>query len=468
MSPSNNQERIAITGMACRFAGSGDLRAFWLRILNGRPAFSDCPDGEASRFLVPGSPHFNRVATLHGGYLRDLWQTHPGAVGLNAAALAGINPEQVLALDLAGQALRDAGYAEKGLPRERTSIILGYAPYLDAANVNWVQHGIVIDQTLDLIRRCFPHGGTQEFETLRQHLQASLPAFDSRNTMGLFHHMIATRIAQRFDIQGAAFAVNAACASTPVALRAALDELLTGRADVVITGGMAGVLSPQVLMPFNLLGYLSSQNAVRPFGRDADGTLPGEGGGILILKRASDARQDGDRVYALIRSVGVAADGNEKDREAGLVHAIARAIDQAGVTPDSVAMIEAHGSGIPSQDRTEIRALDAVFGAQKRAHASVSIGSVKALIGHCGVAAGAAGVIKAALGLYHRIIPPAQEALHPHPQLKLGDTPFHLNQQSRPWVHNDAGQPRRAGVNVIALGGLSAHVLLEQQRREES
>jgi acyl transferase domain-containing protein len=462
MSNPHDKEDIAITGMACRFAGSDGLRAYWLRILNGTPAFSDSPDSEAFRFRDPESTQFNRVSTLRGGYLRDLWQTHPGAFGMNAAALAGTNPEHALALDLATQVLKNAGYAEKSLPRERTAVILGYAPYMDPATVNWVQQGLVVDQTLDLARRCFPHGSTLEFEALRKSLQSCLPDYDSRNTTGLIHHTIVTRIAQRFDLQGPAYVVNGESASVHVSLQAAMDEIHSGRADVAIAGGVAGVLSPQLLMPFDHLGYLSRHDVLHPFGREADGTLLGEGGGLFVLKRLTDAQRDGDRIYALVRSVGIAMGGHEKEREEGLAHAIQCCLKQADVAPDSVAMIEAHGSGIPSQDRSEIRALSAVLSEQGRRGAAVAIGSVKALIGHCGVAAGAAGVIKAALGLYHRIIPPAQEALHPHPQLKLAETPFYLNLQSRPWVHNDAGQPRRAGVTALAIGGLSAHAILEQ------
>ena len=467
MSTSIDKDRIAITGMACRFAGSEDLRAYWRRILDGAPALSDAPDSEAFRFHASDSKTFNRVATLRGGYLREFWQALPASTGFTAATLAGANPEQALAVDLAAQAFRDAGYADKSPPRERTAVILGYAPHMDPAAVNWVQQGLVVDQTLDLVRRCFPHGSTQDFETLRQNLQHCLPEYDSRNTLGLIRSTIIARIAQRFDLQGPGYVVDAACASALAALQSAMDELRSGRADVALAGGLAGVLTPQLMMPFSHLGYLSGHPVPHPFGREADGTLLGEGGGFLVLKRLGDARRDGDRVYALVRAVALATDGSGKDREDGLIHALQRALAPDGVAPDSVAMIEAHGSGIPGQDRSEIRALAAVLGGSAHAGASVALGSVKALIGHTAAAAGAAGVIKAALALYHRIIPPAQNALHPHPQLKLGDTPFYLNLHPRPWVHNDAGQPRRAGVNVIAVGGLSAHALLEQFQEEQ-
>ena len=180
---------------------------------------------------------------------------------------------------------------------------------------------------------------------LRQNLQHCLPEYDSRNTLGLVHSTIITRLAQRFDLQGAGYVVNAACASAPAALLAAMDELLAGRADVALAGGIAGVLTPQMMMPFSHLGYLSGRPVPHPFGRDADGTLLGEGGGLLVLKRLDDARRDGDRVYALLRAVGLAMDGQDQSREDGQVHALRRALAQGGIAPESIAMVEAHGSG---------------------------------------------------------------------------------------------------------------------------
>ncbi|MDD5707105.1 MAG: polyketide synthase [Kiritimatiellae bacterium] len=466
MSNHTHNDDLAIVGMACRFAGSDGLRSFWLRVLGGTSAIGAAPDVGAARFLDPGSTAFNRVSTLHGGYLRGLWQTNPVALGLSAANLAGSNPEHALALDLATQALKDAGYGDKALPRERTAAILGYAPYMDPATVNWLQQGLVVDQTLDLVRRCFPHGSTAQFETLRANLLRCLPEYDSRNLPGLLRHLIVGRIASRFDIQGPVYTVDAACASALVALRDAADELREGRADLALAGGIQGCLTPQWLMPYSRLGVLSGHDAPHPFGRDADGTLFGEGGAILVLKRRADAMRDGDRIYALLKSVGLATNGGFKDllhtHGEGLSRAIQRACQQAGVMPDSVAAIEAHGSGIAAQDRAEVQALTAVFGARGSRGATVALGSVKALIGHCAAAAGAAGMVKAALGIYHRIIPPAQQANRPNPYLRLASTPFYLSATARPWVHNDAGQPRRAGVSAMAFGGVAAHALLEQ------
>ncbi len=457
---------IAITGMACRFAGCADLRAFWLRLLDGTPAVKDMTEASARRYRDPGTRAFDRVSTLRGGYLDGLWNIAPTPLGLNAAMLAGGNPEQVLALYLATQALKDAGYADKALPRERTALFLGYSPYMDRATISWFQKGLAIDQTMDLIRRCFPHGSTDQFEEMRRNLLRELPAFDSRNLSGFLRHALARRIAARFDIQGPSGIVDAGCASALLGMGQALDELRTGRSDLVLCGGLQGRISPQWLMIFNRLKLLSGGERPHPFGRDSDGTLFGEGGGMLVLKRLEDARRDGDRIYALVKEVGAATDIHGREllnkSDESLARAMTRALKQAGVQAGSIALLEAHGSGILTQDRAELRAMCGCFGPRGPRGAVVALGSVKALIGHCFAAAGTAGIIKASLSLYHRILPPAQEADRPNPQLKLAETPFYLNAVARPWVHNDAGQPRRAGVNAMTFGGVSAHVLMEQ------
>lgn len=456
---------VALVGMSCRFAGAADLRAFWHNILQGIGSIGDSSDAEAPRFRDPDTTLFERVPTLRGGYLGDLWRFEHAPHGVPAEAVRGADPGHFLALDLATQALREAGYAERSFPRDRTAVILGYAASINPATVGWIQRGLVVDQTLDLVRRLFPHGTPEHFARLRDSLRLALPDYDSRNVPGLLPNTLTGRIANRFDLHGAHYVVDASCASALVALCHAVDELRTNRADLVLTGAVQGVLSPQWLMPFARLGLLSRHPEPHPFHRDADGTLFGEGGAILVLKRRADAERDGDRIYALIRSVGLAGDGHGRalltPSEDAHQQALLRAYSQAGVPPSSVGLIEAHGTGIPLWDRIEAHALGAVFGARQGRWPSTALGSVKSMVGHCATAAGAAGLAKAALGLYHRILPPTLNSDRPHPSLHLSETPFYLNPNARPWIHSHA-QPRRAGVSAIGFGGIHAHVVLEE------
>lgn len=462
---SDRNAPIAIVGMACRFAGCPDLRSFWVRILSGAPAFSDYPDPEATRYLNAPEGEFASVTTLRGGYLRELWQASASSLSLPATALAGTNPEFSLVADLVGTALRNAGEKARNVPRDRVGIVLGYAPHMDPAAVNWCQLGLVVDQTIDLARRSFPHGSTEEFESLRKSLLASLPQYDSRNIHALFCHSIATLTARRYDFSGPSYCINDGESSGLIAAQAACDELRSGRVDMAITGAVQGLVTPQFMMPFSRMGALSSSEVPHPFGRGADGTLLGEGGAILVLRRLDDAVRDGDRVFALIRAVGSASDGPQAKPGESLAAAARNACDQSGIPFRTLTLIEGHGSGVPAEDRMEVKMLASLYDEFTPSDVgTVALGSAKALIGDCCTASGMAGFVKTAMSLHRRIVPPSQEAEHPSEQLHLGETPFFLNLSPRPWVHNNAGLPRRAGVSSLTLCGGSAFAILEQFR----
>ncbi|MBQ6248148.1 MAG: polyketide synthase, partial [Kiritimatiellae bacterium] len=289
--------------------------------------------------------------------------------------------------------------------------------------------------------------------------------YDSRNAYILFSHALLPLLTEHFDISGPATAVNAGGVSAHLAIVAAVDALLARQADMVIAGGMQGVVSPQYLMPYAKLGLLSKSEAMHPFGQDADGLLLGEGGGFAVLKRLDDAIRDEDRIYAIVRGAASAAGGNVAKNGASLT-ALCRAVcRQAGIDPASVKLVEGEGAALPAQDKDEVRSIAAIYPDGSRpGPGTVALGSVKGLIGHTGPAAGAAGLIKAALSLYQRVIPPSQEAGRPNSQLKLGETPFYLNLSPRPWIHNDQGFPRRAAVTALTFDGYAACILLEQFR----
>ena len=454
---------IAIVGMACRFAGCRDLKSFWLRVLNGVPAFSDYPDASAHRFLLENQASFSHVSSLKAGYLGDLWQVRSSSVTIPQAALAGTNPEFPLAAELALLALRDAGVLGSAIPHDRIGVIAGYSPGLDPATVGWCQHGLMVDQAMDLVRRCFPHGKPEEFDALRANLVAALPEYDSRNISWLLHHSLASVIAGKCDINGPAYCVNAGEISSQAAIQAACDALRDGRLDAVLAGAVNGLVTPQVLMPYSKMGLVSKLGAVHPFGRAADGTLFGEGGGFLVLKRYDDAVRDDDRVYALVRACGMASDGNARHVEGAIASAVKRAWHNAPSEINTIDLLEANGAGVPGVDRAEIKAMNALMNSPSPLPSeSIALGSVKALVGHCGAASGIASTIKAALALYHRVIPPAQEAGQAAEVLHLQETPFYLNPRPRPWIHNDAGPARRAGITSLSVGGGAAHLVLEQ------
>ena len=218
-------------------------------------------------------------------------------------------------------------------------------------------------------------------------------------------------------------------------------------------------------MPYARLGLLSRQPAPLPFGHDADGTLLGEGGAFFVLRRVEEALEDGDRVYAVLRGFGVACEGRDFNLRGGpdeKVHrrALERAYAVSGGRPDA-GLIEAHGCGIPAWDRAEFRALSSLFGPRRSGWPDVAAGSLKGQFGHAGAAAGAAGVAKAALGLYHRILPPSPDNGDAPASLHVRDSAFYFATEARPWAHHGL-RPRRAGVSAIGFNGLHAHVVLEE------
>ena len=255
---------------------------------------------------------------------------------------------------------------------------------------------------------------------------------------GLLGNVVAGRICNRLDLGGTNCVVDAACASSLSAVHMALLELIAGRSDMVVTGGVDTLNDIFMHMCFAKTRILSPTGDVRPFSKDADGTVLGEGIGLLVIKRLVDAEKDGDRIYAVIRGIGSASDGKSQSiyapRPEGQALALRNAYTSAGIDPDTVELIEAHGTGTRVGDKVEFQALSQVFGGKTASGSDCAIGSVKSMIGHTKAAAGAAGLIKSALALHHKILPPTLKAEQPDPELGIDKSRFYLNTVTRPWL----------------------------------
>jgi acyl transferase domain-containing protein len=236
--------------------------------------------------------------------------------------------------------------------------------------------------------------------------------------------------------------------------------------DLALVGGAHAWTPVPMLALFCQLGALSRRQEIRPFDKDADGTILGEGIGMVVLKRREDAERDGNRIYALVKGVGTASDGRGlgvlAPRLEGEVLALQRAYDRAGLSPRTIGLIEAHGTGTPVGDATEVKALTQVFGARRGGLPWSALGSVKSMVGHLMPASGAAGLIKTALALHHKVLPPTLHVDEPNPDLELEKTPFYINVETRPWIHGRHDVPRRAGINSFGFGGINAHAILEE------
>ena len=240
---------------------------------------------------------------------------------------------------------------------------------------------------------------------------------------------------------------------------------------LVLVGGIYVSTDVGFQSIFCQLQALSHRSQIRPFDKDADGLLLGEGAGCMVLKRLEDAERDGDRIYAVIKGVGTSSDGRAlgvlAPRVEGEELALQRAYAMAGISPKTVQLIEAHGTATIAGDVAEVQAMTRVFGQRDGPQAWCALGSIKSMIGHLMPAAGIAGLIKTALALYHKTLPPTLNYTTPNPRLELEKTPFYINTETRPWIRPSDQTPRRAGVNAFGFGGINAHVILEEYRQNE-
>ena len=441
---------VAVVGMGVLFPGAADLDAFWRNITEGVDSITDVPDG----YGLPGE----LFPGARGGFLGELAAVDALGMGVMPAALPYTEPDQLIALHVASAALADAG----GAPADpdRVGVIFGRGGYITAGLARIDLRVRVAHQLAVSLRELLPELDDAALEQVRERFVTELGPPSRGAEIGLVPNLAASRVANRLGFGGPAYTVDAACASSLIAVEHAVAELAGGRCDLVLAGGVHHAHDVTLWSVFDRLGALSRRGRIQPFDADADGLVIGEGTGVVALKRLDDARRSGDRVYAVIRGTGVASDGGGVSlmhpASAGQVRAVRRAWAAAGLdpaAPDSVGLVEAHGTATPAGDAAELATLLAVFGPGRQA----VIGSVKSMIGHTMPAAGIAGLIKAALAVHHGVLPPTLHCVTPHPD--LAHTRFRPIDRARPWT---GGGPRRAAVNAFGFGGISAHVILEQ------
>ncbi|RJQ78757.1 MAG: SDR family NAD(P)-dependent oxidoreductase [Desulfobacteraceae bacterium] len=466
---SSESMAIAIIGISCIFAESPDLKAFFRVLTRGINAVTDPP--QTHRHLCdyydPDPKKPDHIYCQRGGFLPRI-DFDPSEFGIPPSALEATDSSQLLGLLVAKNALEDAGYGEDGKPfdRGKTSVILGVTGTQELVIPLGARLGHPI------WRQALAENGIGEktAESVIKGIADRYVSWQENSFPGLLGNVVAGRIANRLNLGGTNCVVDAACASSMSALHMALLELSTGRADMVLSGGVDTINDPFMHMCFSKSQILSASGDIRPFSQNADGTVLGEGVGIVVLKRLTDARRDGNRIYAVIRGLGSASDGKSQSiyapRAEGQATALRRAYQYAGIDPESVELLEAHGTGTRVGDQTEFKALCDVFSKPAAKAKRCALGSVKSNIGHTKAAAGTAGLIKAALSLYHKILPPTLKALPADPKLDLENSPFYINHALRPWAAAPA-KTRRAGVSAFGFGGSNFHAILEEHASEK-
>ena len=458
------QVPIAVVGIAAFMPGSTDPGGFWRNVLTGRDLMTDVP---ASRWLIedyydPDPRATDKTYGRRGAFLPEVG-FDPVHYGIPPNSLPAIDTSQLLALMVAERVIADCAV---GLPadRERVSVLLGVAPLQLL-----VESAARLDRPVWL-KALREHGLAEaQAQSICDAIAAEFTPWQEETFPGLLSNVVSGRIANKFDLHGANHTTDAACASSLAALYSAVADLSLQRSDLVITGGVDTSNDIPMYRCFTSTPALSPTGDCRPFSAAADGTMLGEGIVMFALKRIGDAERDGDHVYAVIRGVGASSDGRGTaiyaPLPAGQVRALQRAYESAGYGPDTVEMIEAHGTGTGAGDAAEFTALGEVFGAASRPDRQwCALGSVKSQIGHTKAAAGAAGMLKAVLALQHKVLPPTIKVDRPNPALGLEDSPFYLNTATRPWVRPAAedAHPRRASVSSFGFGGTNFHVALEE------
>ncbi len=468
------QERpcdVAIVGMACLLPKARDLQTYWENILSRVNAVTEVPldRWDWRRYYDQDRRIKDKVYSKWGGFLEDM-PFDPVRYGIPPNAVPSIEPIQLLTLDAVRAALEDAGYLDHPFPRERTSIILGTGGGMGDLG----QYYGVRASLPELLGDVPPE------------LLSQLPEWTEDSFPGILLNVLAGRVANRFDLGGVNCIVDAACASSLAAVYLAARELELGSSDMVIAGGVDNVQSPFAFTAFSRTQALSPRGQCRTFDDTADGIAISEGIAIVVLKRLADAERDGDRIYAVIKGIAGSSDGRDKSltapSPAGQVRALERAYAKAGISPVTVGLIEAHGTGTVVGDQAEVETLKRVFGAAGAARQGCAIGSVKSMIGHTKSASGVAGLIKVALALHHKVLPPTLGVEKPNTEARFEESPFYVNTETRPWINPSTGpstsprtgsggasghrgttnQPRRAGVSAFGFGGTNFHAVLEE------
>ena len=460
---------IAIIGMASVFPQAHNLDEYWNNILNKINCIIDVP---ASRWKIedyydpdPKTP--DKSYCKKGGFIPDI-DFDPLEFGLPPNILEVTDVSQLLSLVVARDVLEDAGYGEnRDYNRELTGCILG-----------------VVGMSSKLVQPLFSRlqypvwekvlrsAGVSEADTQRlvEKFKSAYVGWEENAFPGTIVNVIAGRIANRFDLGGTNCVIDAACGSSLAAARMAVMELVSHRADMMITGGVDADNSILSYMCFSKTPAFSKGEMARTFDAESDGMMVGEGLGMLVLKRLEDAERDGDRIYAVIRGIGSSSDGRFKSiyapRSEGQAKALRRAYEDAGFSPQSIGLIEAHGTGTVAGDPAEFNGMQLLFGENNPKKQAIALGSVKSQMGHTKAAAGSASLIKVAMALHHKVLPPTINVTRPNPKLDIENSPFYLNTELRPWIQPAGSHPRRAGVSSFGFGGTNFHVVLEEYQPE--
>lgn len=451
---------IAIVGMSCVFPGATNIDHYWSNLVNGVDSITEAPANRIDPlyFQQGEEPAYDRFYCNRGGFLQ-IPIMDPMKFGFLPIAAKGMEPEHLLMMKLAYEALEDAGVYEKNISVENCGVIIGKGNFGNLSSMRNMDIVNTSVQVAEVVKSCLPDISQKDLEKIRKAYQAQKGTIKPDTAIALMPNLIAALITNKMNMHGPSYTVDGACASSTIALSHASELLVSGQCDIVLAAGIHLAQSAMFQASFNMLGAISHKGVISPFSEDADGLLPSEGGGVLVLKTLKKAQEDKDRIYAVIKSSAIFSDGAGVSVMApnteGQQRTLSKAWEKADLNPYEIGLIEAHGTATIAGDKVEINTLNDFFGKDKQLN-DIWLGSVKSNIGHTMPAAGMAGIIKVALALHNRQIPPTLHA--ENPAKALLDSRFKLPQTAIAWDENK--YPLVAGVNAFGFGGINSHVIM--------
>lgn len=424
-------EPIAIIGIGCRFPNANNPQAFWNLLRNGIDTITEIPSSrwDIDTFYHPEAATPGKINTRWGGFLEQVDRFEPSFFGISPREAQQIDPQQRLLLEVSWEALENAQIVPVSLAGSQTGVFIGIS------NVDY--HRLVYKDLLQI---------------------------EAYSGTGTASSIASNRLSYLLDLRGPSLAIDTACSSSLVALHYACGSLHSGESNLCLVGGVNLILSPEPTITFSQAHMMAADGRCKTFDANADGYVRGEGCGVVVLKRLSDAIRDEDNIQAVIRGSAVNQDGltngitapNGPSQQA----VVRKALEKAGVKPAQISYVETHGTGTSLGDPIEVNSLKNVLMEDREPNQTCWIGSVKTNIGHLESAAGIAGLIKVVLSLQNEEIPPLLHFKELNPYIKIKNTPIKIPTSFQKWLKSE--KPRLAGISSFGFGGTNTHVIVEE------
>jgi acyl transferase domain-containing protein/SAM-dependent methyltransferase/aryl carrier-like protein len=448
--PPPTVEAVAIVGMAAVLPQSENLEEFWAHLVEGRDLITEIPPDRWDWERIYGDPHGGGFKTLSkwGGFMRGVQSFDPLFFGISPKEAEAMDPQHRLFLQTVWSCIENAGISPASLAGTDTGVFVGVSTF--------------------------------DYSEIQQACGIEL---DGYNAVGRAHALLPNRVSYLLDFHGPSEAIDTACSSSLVAVQRAVEAIQYGNCDMALAGGVNVILSPTLHVDLGKAGMLSGEGRCKTFDKGANGFVRAEGVGVVLLKRLSLAEADGDPIHGVIRGGAINHGGKTNsltapnpDAQAAL---LIRAYTRAGVDPTTVTYIETHGTGTELGDPVEIDALKQAFASLYRAwgveaatRPHCALGALKSNLGHLEAAAGVAGLLKVLLSMKHGLLPRNLHLEEVNPYIRLEESPFYILRRQQPWTHlqdKDGGIiPLRAGVSSFGVGGVNAHLIIEEYLSSDS